>query len=336
MAYCTVSIAGAQNDSRFGKSQFPIKSFIEKKGEGFEQQSLLKNLFRMDTSKNFGEKFTGDTAMDDFEPVGEGGSYPETGTMESYAQTLEHMTWKSRFTVTREMVDDNKIGDMRKKASKFVTAYDRTREKFGRALYVGGLTGTTVTYGGKIFKCSSADGLALFSKVHPNMVNKKTQTNLYADAFSITTLGKMETAMQNIKGDNGELLSVTPDTIWIPNDATLKNTVFAAIGADKDPATANNAFNYQYGRWNVIVDPYLTMMLALAGITTYTPWFLLDSKFLTDQDGAVFLDRTKLDVTSVVDNNNDNNLWNGYARFTGGFVDWRFVSVGGVTGGSAL
>lgn len=335
MAYCTVSIAGAQNDSRFGKSQFPIKSFIEKKGEGFEQQSLLKRLFRTDPSSNFGEKYTGDTAMDDFEPVGEGGSYPETGSVESFAQTLEHMTWKNRFVVTREMVEDNKIGDMRKRADKFMTSYNRTREKFGRALYVGGLTGNTMTYNQKVFKCGSADQLALFSKAHPNKVDKKTQTNLYADAFSIDALGKMETAMQNIKGDNGELLSVTPDTIWIPNDAALKNTVFSAIGADKDPLTANNAYNYQYGRWNVLVDPYLTLMLALAGIT-YKPWFLLDSQFLSVQDGAVFLDRTKLDVTSVVDNNNDNNLWNGFARFTGGFVDWRFVSAGGVTGGSSL
>lgn len=336
MAYCTVSIAGAQNDSRFGKSQFPIKSYIEKRGEGFEQESLLKHLFRFDPSKNFGEKYTGDTAMEDFEPVGEGGTYPENDFGEGFSQTLEHMTWKNRFVITREMADDNKIGSMKKKANKLVTAYNRTRENFGRALYLGGLSGTTVTYKGKTFKTSAADGLALFSKVHKNAGNNKTQSNLFADTFNIDNLGKAETAMQNLKGDTGELLSVTPDTIWIPNNAVLKNTVFAAIGADKDPATANNAFNYQYGRWNVIVDPYLSFMMSVLGINNANLWFLLDSKFLEEQDGAVFLDRTKLDVKSVVDNNNDNNLWNGYARFTGGFVDWRYVLAGGVSGGSSL
>ncbi|MBR4805784.1 MAG: ATP-dependent Clp protease ATP-binding subunit ClpX, partial [Bacteroidales bacterium] len=33
--------------------------------------------------------------------------------------------------------------------------------------------------------------------------------------------------------------------------------VFAAIGADKDPASANNAANYNFGRWNVVVWQYL-------------------------------------------------------------------------------
>lgn len=335
MAFCTVSIAGAQNDSRFGKSQVPIKSYIEKRGEGFEQESLLKHLFRMDTSRNFGEKYTGDTAMDDFEPVGEGGTYPENDFGEGFAQTLEHMTWKNRFVVTREMADDNKIGSMKKKASQLVTSYNRTRENFGRALYLGGLSGTTVAYKGKKFKTSSADQKPLFSKVHPNLVDSKKQSNLYADAFSVTALDKAEAAMQNTKGDTGELLSVAPDTIWIPNDPVLKRTVFATIGADKDPTTANNAFNFQFGKWSVMVDPYLTYMMSVMGVTG-SPWFLLDSKFFEDQDGPVFLDRTKLDVKSVVDDNNDNNLWNGFSRWTGGFVDWRFALAGGVTGGSNL
>jgi hypothetical protein len=43
-------------------------------------------------------------------------------------------------------------------------------------------------------------------------------------------------------------LGLVPDTIIIPNDAMLKKEVFAAIGADKDPNTANNGFNFQFGR----------------------------------------------------------------------------------------
>lgn len=335
MAYVTVSVVGAQNDARFGKCQFPIKSYIEKKGEGFEQESVLKKLFRMDTSNAFGASYRGVTAMDNFKPVDEGGSYPNTGMGEGYPKNFMHMTWKNQFVATMEAVEDNKIGDIKRAAGQFMTSYNRTREEFARALYVGGLSGTSVQYENQTFDCAAADGLALFSKVHPNKVNKKTQTNLYSDSFSITTLGKAETVMQNLTGDNGELLSVTPDTIWIPNDATIKNTVFAAIGADKDPATANNAFNYQYGRWNVIVDPYLTRMLTKLKVNE-KPWFLLDSKFLEEQDGAVFIDRKKLTVKSFIDNNNDNNVWSGNARFTGGFVDWRFVLAGGVSGGSSL
>lgn len=38
---------------------------------------------------------------------------------------------------------------------------------------------------------------------------------------------------------------MSPDTILIPDLASLKKDVFAAIGADSDPATSNNAFNHR-------------------------------------------------------------------------------------------
>ena len=68
--------------------------------------------------------------------------------------------------------------------------------------------------------------------------------------------------MQNFKGDNGEILDVAPTTILIPNDADMKKLVFSIIGADKEPTSANNAFNYQYGRWSVMIWPYLNQYLA--------------------------------------------------------------------------
>ena len=72
------------------------------------------------------------------------------------------------------------------------------------------------------------------------------------------------------------------------------------------------------------------------GITSYTPWFLLDSKFMEENEGAIFQDRVKLNIRSVVDDNNDDNKWLGRARFTAGFADWRGVAAGGVTGGTSL
>lgn len=138
--------------------------------------------------------------------------------------------------------------------------------------------------------------------------------------------------MQDFRGDNGEILDVTPDTIVIPNDYALKKAVFAAIGADKDPGTANNGFNYLFGRWNVIVWPYLNEFIT----SGTSPWILLDSKYNTEYGGAVWLDRTPLEVKSRIDDGCDANVWSGYARFIAGFNDWRFAAVGGVTGGSTL
>lgn len=334
--FLTVSIGSGLNGTIYGDCQVPLKAFLESRGEAFQRESLLPYLYRMEKSRHWAERYSSETAMGDFEPVGEGGDYPKTGFEDGYFRDIVNMTFKQSFSVTQELVEDCLLGTMKQRANKLVTAYDRTREKFGRILYAGGLYGTTVSYKGKTFACGSADGQALFSKTHPNKVNGAKQTNLYKGTFTNTLLGKIETEMQNIKGDNGELLGVAPDTIWIPNDAALKDAVFSAVGADKEPTSGNNAFNCQFGRWNIIVDPYLTAALTDLGKSSEKPFFLLDSKFIELNDGPIFQDRVPLDVKSVIDNNNDNNVWQGRARFGAGFADWRFVAVGNMSTGTDL
>lgn len=334
--FLTVSIGSGLNGTIYGDCQVPLKAFLESRGEAFQRESLLPYLYRMEKSRHWAERYSSETAMGDFEPVGEGGDYPKTGFEDGYFRDIVNMTFKQSFSVTQELVEDCLLGTMKQRANKLVTAYGRTREKFGRILYAGGLYGTTVSYKGKTFACGSADGQALFSKTHPNKVNGAKQTNLYKGTFTNTLLGKIETEMQNIKGDNGELLGVAPDTIWIPNDAALKDAVFSAVGADKEPTSGNNAFNYQFGRWNIVVDPYLTAALTDLGKSSEKPFFLLDSKFIELNDGPIFQDRVPLDVKSVIDNNNDNNVWQGRARFGAGFADWRFVAVGNMSTGTDL
>ena len=330
-----ISISSRVVDSIYGNSQAPIRSYVMKRAEAFEQESLLPKLFRMERSRHWAEQYGGETAMENFVPVGEGGSYPLTGFEESFQKTLVNETWKQSFAITRELVDDAQLGKMKQRANKLMTSYYRTREMFGRNLYAGGLLGTEVQIGGKKFSTAAADGKKLFATDHIAKVKGNKQSNAFAGDFTAANLDAVETMMQNTKGDNGELLAIAPDTILIPNDAKLKRQVFEVVGADKDPDSGDNGFNFQFGRWNVIVDPYLTMALQQLGVEA-APWILLDSKFIQENDGAIWQDRVKLELSSEIDDNNDNNKWKGYARFTGGFVDWRFAAAGGVNGGTAL
>ena len=323
------------NDSVYGKSEAPIKAFLEQNVKSYEDMSTIKKIFKMVDSDNYGEKYTGLTGLaNGFQPVGEGGAYPNDERQEGYAKFFEHLTWKDSFQVTQEMMEDSKILDINKTGARgFIDQYYLTREKLGAALLVGAVAGTTVAFRGITLDCKSADGQSLFSTAHPSKTgNTGNQTNKFAGAFTANILAALETRMQNFTDDNGEVLNIAPDTIIIPNDAKLKKDVFATIGADKDPATANNGFNYIYGRWTVIVSPYLN---GLIGVTD-KPFFLLDKKYNDNYNGLLFLDRIPLTIKSYIDDETDNNVWAGRARFTCGANDWRQICVGGVTGGTAI
>lgn len=333
MANITFNEASGVNDSIFGKSQTPIRSLIEKRAEQFEAQSIADKLFRTQKSTHWAEKYGSMTAMDGFHVTGELGALPSDGMEEGYSQVLEDVTWKDSFSISRKIMEDSKVIDLRKKPQGFVTGYYRTREKFAAALLGGAIKGdASVSFRGGTFKATCADGQNLFYSAHPCKVKGDTQCNLFSDAFSDDALGMLEVKMQNTRGDNDEILDVAPDTIIIPNIHSLKKSVFAAIGADKDPETANNGFNYQFGRWNVIVWPYLNQF-----ITSGTaPWLLMDSQYNQDYDCLIWQDRIALDINSWVDNNTHANVWSGYARFTAGFADWRAIACAGVSGATDL
>jgi len=333
MANITFAEGSGLNDSIFGKSQAPIRMFLEKRGEAFEQMSMIPKLFGVSPSTHWGEKFTSMTAMDGFKPVGELGSHPVDGMQESYSKFLEHMVWKDSFSLSREIIDDGKIIDLKKKPLGFVAGYYRTRERFAAALLGGAVREqTSIDFSGKKFDTTSADNVCLFATNHPSKLNKGTQSNKFADAFSNDALAAMECKMQDFRGDNAEVLDITPDTIVIPNIYTLKQAVFAAIGADKEPETANNGYNYNFGRWNVIVWPYLNQFIT----SGTSPWLLIDSRYNDEYGGGIWLDRTNLEIKSSLDEDTDANVWRGYARFIAGFNDWRFAAVGGVSGATQL
>lgn len=320
------------NDSIYGKSEAPIKAFLEENVKAYTDMSFVEKVFKMMSSDNYGEKLTSLTSLaQGFMPVGEGGAYPKDDRQEGYSKFMEHETWKDSFTVTKEMMEDSKLLDLNRTGAKgFIDAYALTREKYGASILVGAVNGTSTTFRGMKVDCTCNDGLSIFSTAHTSATgNANVQSNKFSNEFSEDALGLVETAMQNFYDDNGEVLTVAPDTIIIANDAAMKKKVFAAIGADKDPNTSNNAFNYVFGRWNVITSPYLNGLPKGA-------WILEDSKYNDNYNGLIWFDRIPLTVSSYIDENTDNNVWKGRSRFVAGCNDWRGIAVAGITGGTTL
>lgn len=333
MANITFTFGSSKADLIFGKCQEPIASYISKRGEAYEQGSLIKQLYTEKRSNHFAERYGSSTAMEGFSPVGENGEAPNDGFQDSYSKVIQNETWKNKFSISREAMDDAQILNLKDKPDAFISSYYRTRDRFGAAMYGAAMTlSDGCDFKGKKFNAKCADGEKLFSKNHPSILGKKAQCNLFKDALNIKTIGAVETAMQNFAGDQGEILDIAPDTILIPNDYKAKNDLFEAIGSDKDPATSNNGFNYQYGRWNIIVCPYLNEWVGdNSGL-----WVMLDSKANTTYKGAIWQERTSLEVKSYINNDNDANVWSGYSRFVCGFNEWRFIALGGSPNGTQL
>lgn len=319
------------NDSIFGKSQAPITMFLEKRGEYWENNSMIDVLFDVQSANSWGEKATSMTGMDGWLPVGENGPHPVDEMQEGYNKVLEYEVWKNSFYISREAIDDAKMINLKQKPQAFIDAYYRTRERFAAGLYGAAALGQKqLDFRGKKFDLTVADGSNLFATAHKPKVKGGNQSNLFSDTFSKEALGKLETRMQGFKGDMGEELDIAPDTILIPNDFALKSAVLEVVGSDKDPETNNNAMNIQYGRWNVIIWQGLNQYLKDG------QWLLLDSKYLKNYNANRWRNRVDLEITSAIDRNTNANVWDGYARFGADFVDWRFAAIGGVSGGDAL
>ena len=329
----TFDLSGGMADAVFGKCQNPIKMFIEKRGEEFEKKSMLPVLFKMDTVDSYGAEIHSMGSMGDFEPVPSNGAYPMDSFEEGYAKFLKAVTWKKQFSISAEAMEDGNMMDLKAQPEKFMTAYERGREKFGARISAGAMSlQSKVTVGKRQFDILGADGLPIFHQEHVNKHDVGKQCNLFSDEFSVEALDAVESEMHLFADDRSETLDVEPDTILIAEDPVLKRKVFEAIGSDKDPATSENAYNYQYGRWNVIVWPYLNRFLAKG----LKPWMVLDSKYNQTYGGAVWHDRLKLYVKSYIDNGTDANVWGGRARYNATFYDWRFAALGGMAGGKAL
>ena len=245
---------------------------------------------------------------------------------EGYSKVIEPDTWKNSFEVTQEMIEDAKMGKVKQKANQFMTSFGRTKELFASGILNNGQN-ATFTFGGnnKVFDIACADGKPLFAVDHPSKTGKgPVQSNYFGNPFSYDALSYVEEAMHYFRDDDGNLLNLQPDTIIIPDKARIKKLVFDAIGAEGIPGTANNSFNFQFGRWNVVISPYLTNT---AGITAGTDsWYLLDSTYNEAYAGLVWLTRLDLSVKSSIDDETDSNIFRGRARYGAAPNNWKAIA----------
>ena len=335
------TVSGELANSIFFKDLYaPLKSIVVEKYTEFATTDTFKNVFKEVMSDSFAESYTSMTDLiGGFEQITEGGVPKISERLEGYKKFVENFNYANSFVVTRNAIQDNKISGAINGLTLMMRNYWLSRNHEAGAFLVNAVNGTS-TYKGKPMDITSADGLAVFHTAHTSkVVGVATQSNKYAGDsteqasgiyFSSDLLAKAETIMQNIKDDNGEIAGIAPDTIIIPNDATLKKQVFGVLGADKVPETNANAFNYLVGRYNVVVSQELN---ALASDHIF---FLLDSNYNSVVDGLIYQNREALRVRAYSEEKTENIVFAGADRHCYSAIDWREIMAFNVTGGSSL
>jgi hypothetical protein len=192
---------------------------------------------------------------------------------------------------------------------------------------------TTMSFGTKTgIDITAPDGLALFNAAHTlKSVNGTTVSNLYSDQLDANglVLEQLSNKMRNFVDDRGEVLGFDADTIIIPgNNAQLERLAKAIIGSEGQVGTNNNDINTQRGKWKLIVDYLWTP-------ASGSPFILMSSKANKALDGTKFYNRTDLDVANEERVTSRNLYYNGFARWSAGFTNWRHVIMGGSSDASA-
>ena len=223
------------------------------------------------------------------------------------------------------------MDDAKQKVINMVQAYKRTRAKLATAAITSAVGATqNITFNGATIDVTTGDGLALFNEAHVLKGSGNTQCNYFSDVLGSNTvvLNKAANRMRNFRDDRGEVLGFTADTLIIPgNDPEYEDFVKRVIGSDGEVGSDHNDINTQRGKWKLVVDPLWTPEIS----ATNHPIIIYSSEALKALQGTKFYDRTALDVENDVDVHSRNLTYNGFARMSITFPNWRHAMMIGAS-----
>lgn len=258
------------------------------------------------------------SAWEEFFNIGSVGDIPAfNGKLEyltqapGYLTRIESKTYAAGRIFERELIEDKKYGVMSDQVASLTRSAQRTKEKLGIEASFAYAFSTA-----HLFQYSE-EGVALCSDAHTTKSGASTSTgfdNCGTSAFNKTSLAATKLAMRRFRDDIGERIDLNPDTIIFPS--SIADTVREVVGSDKDPDTANNTINVQYGKWKLIEIPRLD---------DYDPnnWFVVDSREMKRH--LLMIDRVPKETNTTIDFETFAAKWSIRFRVAFGWKEWRWV-----------
>ncbi len=320
-----------KNDPAIGKFEHPIKALITNESNSLEKKkSLLDVLFNVERSRRYAETVMGQTDFDTFMSVKEGEGAENDTVQFGHKKTIEHIPFMKEFVITKEMMDDAKMGisaEMKSRPRGFVRAYYKTRTKIAAWALAHG-TESQGKFNKALVDLTVGDGLPLFHNGHKFVQDKfakQTQSNFFfGDGICSSTtafekaLNTLANRMRNFKDENGETMEYVPDVIVLPcNRPDLEAVAKKVVGSERTTGVDYNDINTQFGNWTIVI---------LSGWESEDDRFMLmSSEANKNLLGSMFYNRVDLDIRNYIDEHTRNFVWNGYCRFGIGFTTWKHI-----------
>ena len=340
------------HDAAIGKLETPIKMIIEHESDLLTKKGgICDALFNVERSQRFGETIVGGNEFNLFQATAEGEAAETDTVIETYQKFIEHIQFMKEFVISAEMMEDANYGiaaDAKHRAENFTRAYYKTMNKICESALMNG-TLSSVDFAGATVDLTAPDGKPLFSSEHAYGKDLGTQTNFYdGDIFSSgsgdsrvastaafeAALSELSVKMRNMLDENGEPLGYTADTIILPGNRPMAETIAKKVcGSAGALGNGYNDINLHFGNWNVIVMP--------GWRTDDDRVMIMSSEANKNLCGNMFFNRIPLTVTNWVDNHTGNYIWNGRCRFGVGFGSYKHImlavdSSSAVSGATAI
>lgn len=223
---------------------------------------------------------------------------PIQGASKRYVHDSYALGWQ----ITREMLDDEKYGIMKKIPGELMKSSRQTWEQLGANVLNGAFGTTTI-----------ADGLALCHTAHPLLGGGTYQNRLNPDSdLSVTSIQDMLLIFEYMVNERGLRMRLEPQNLWIP--AQLQFVAGEVLQSQFKPFTGNNEINTVQGRLTPAILHFLT---------SSTAWFVGAAN---DEHSMKFKWRMK-PMTDTIDDFESKGVKNSiFFRVSAGATHWQGIA----------
>ena len=322
-------------NSAIGKFENPIKMIIEHESDLITKKgNLYEKIFNVEKSSRYGESIVGQNEFDMFQAAKEGSGAEIDTPRDTFSKFIEHIQFMKEFVITAEMMEDAQGGiaaEAKRRAENFTRAYYKTINKLCSAA-LGSAHLPTLNYAKANIDLTTADGNPLFHNRHKLTNGDGVQSNYFwGSVFTKKDSGGKKVAstetfeevlsdiaykIRSMKDENGEPLGYTADTIILPGNCPVAETVAKKVCGTYGALGGNyNDINLNYGNWNIVVLPYWT--------SSDNRCIVMSSEANKSLSGNMFFNRVPLSISNWVDNHTGNYVWGGRCRFGIGFGSYK-------------